>query len=275
MAIRIISQVWETGPAGQSECFVLLALADYANDEGECWPSIEGIARKCRLSERGVRKILRRLEEDGWITTEVGGGRHGCNKYIVNPEPRSPLSTVSPRNGSAENPDAECRKPGTTFPPEPRSPGTGVQKTRNLSAENPEPGSPEPSLTIIEPSIRARARESRFEEFWSVYPHRHGVKRNRNGAEQKFRLAVKRGVPEQTIIDGARRYAKDKRVLDGYARDPTTWLNQEGWTDDIEPSSPSAGGYDPQLDRWRYIAEHGTSEGWRARKAAHRQAQSL
>lgn len=234
MAIKIMSKVWDNGPAGQSECFVLLALADYANDDGECWPSVDGIAKKCRLSERGVRKILRRLEDDGWITTAVGGGRHGCNKYIINPEQGSPRNAVPP--------------------------GTGVQKTRNGSAENPEHGSPEPSLTIKEPSERARA--SRFDEFWAVYPHRGGVKRNRKGAAQKFALAVKRGVPEQTLIDGAKRYATDRRVVDGYARDPTTWLNQEGWTDEVEPS-PAAGGYDPQVDRWNYIAKHGSSEGWR------------
>lgn len=122
------------------------------------------------------------------------------------------------------------------------------------------PKQPESESEDRDKSLSPRA--SRFDEFWAVYPHRGGVKRNRKGAAQKFALAVKRGVPEQTLIDGAKRYATDRRVVDGYARDPTTWLNQEGWTDEVEPS-PAAGGYDPQVDRWNYIAKHGSSEGWR------------
>ena len=80
---------------------------------------------------------------------------------------------------------------------------------------------------------------SRFPEFWNVYPHRGGSKRNKSGAEAKYRAAVKAGIPEQAIIDGARRAHSDQRVRDGYARDPTTWLNQKGWDDEIQPPQPS------------------------------------
>lgn len=129
MSIRIMAKVWENGPSSQSERFVLLALADYANDAGECWPSIHGVAEKCCMSERGVRKIVRRLEESGWLETAVGGGRKGCNQYTINPEPRSA--------------------------PEPRSPGTTFPAPRNHVPKNPEPRSPEPSVTINKPSERA------------------------------------------------------------------------------------------------------------------------
>jgi hypothetical protein len=133
MSIKIMSTIWDRGPDNQSERFVLLALADYANDEGECWPSIEGVARKTCLTDRGVRKIMRRLEETGWLEIEAGGGRKNCNLYriktlnIVQPEHRSPLNLV-PEN------------------PEPRS-------------LNPEPCSAEPSRTIKEPSDSNSARE--------------------------------------------------------------------------------------------------------------------
>ena len=133
MSIKIMSMIWGRGPDNQSERFVLLALADYANDEGECWPSIEGVARKTCLTDRGVRKIMRRLEETGWLEIEAGGGRKNCNLYriktlnIVQPERRSPLNVV-PEN------------------PEPRS-------------LNPEPCSAEPSGTIKEPSESNSARE--------------------------------------------------------------------------------------------------------------------
>lgn len=75
----------------------------------------------------------------------------------------------------------------------------------------------------------------RFEEFWSQYPHRGGAKRGRAQSEKKYAAAVKRGVPEQTIIDGAIRFRRDRKAVDGYAPDPAAWLHQLGWEDDIEP----------------------------------------
>jgi uncharacterized protein YdaU (DUF1376 family) len=80
-------------------------------------------------------------------------------------------------------------------------------------------------------------RSTRFAEFWDAYPHR-GARRNRKGAEAKYAAAVRRGVPEQTIIEGARAAHGDRRVREGYARDPTTWLNQEGWADEIDSTIP-------------------------------------
>lgn len=127
MSIKLMSAIWESGPARQSDRFVLLAIADYANDEGECWPSIGGICRKTCLSERGVQTVIRRLENDGWLSIDAGGGRKNCNLYTVkNPAPYAPRTICTPHM------DAE---------------------TPHMDAINPAPAAPEPSLTIIEPSV--------------------------------------------------------------------------------------------------------------------------
>lgn len=78
-----MSQVWENGPDQQAERFVLLALADFANDAGECWPSIKAICGKVCMSERGVQTVIRRLESSGWLAIETGNGRKGCSKYAI------------------------------------------------------------------------------------------------------------------------------------------------------------------------------------------------
>jgi uncharacterized protein YdaU (DUF1376 family) len=81
-------------------------------------------------------------------------------------------------------------------------------------------------------------RASRFAEFWDAYPHRGGSKKGRKPSEAKYAAAVRSGVPEQTIIDGAIRARGDPQVVKGYARNPETWLSQAGWNDEIQPYPP-------------------------------------
>jgi hypothetical protein len=126
MSIKLMAQIWENGPLRQSDRFVLLALADYANEGGECWPSIAGICRRTCLSERGAQAVLRRLEADGWLQIETGGGRKNCNLYVIKtPQQMHPAGNAPPQM------DAE---------------------TPQMDAENPAADAPEPLRTPIEPS---------------------------------------------------------------------------------------------------------------------------
>lgn len=129
MSIKIMSQIWDCGPDNKGQLLVLLALSDYANDEGIAWPAVGSIAKKSRMTDRGVQKILRQLEDLGWLETVLGNGRKGTNTYRINPEPETP-NTVHPE---LETPNQSAETP-------------------NRSAQNPEPCSPNPLRTIIEPS---------------------------------------------------------------------------------------------------------------------------
>ena len=40
---------------------VLMALADAADDQGVCWPSVSTLAKKCTVSTRAVQRSLRVL----------------------------------------------------------------------------------------------------------------------------------------------------------------------------------------------------------------------
>lgn len=74
-----------------------------------------------------------------------------------------------------------------------------------------------------------------FDRFWSEYPHRGGQKKNRKGAEAKFRLVVKRGVSVDDILAGVSAMRRFPEVQRGFARDPVVWLNQSGWEDEPPP----------------------------------------
>jgi hypothetical protein len=147
MSIKLMAYYWEAGPENQSERFVLLALADHANDEGECWPwlSLAKLARKTCMTERGLRAIIRRLEAGGWLSVEEGGGRNKCNTYRLKTR-----NDIPPERGSARNADAETRN--------------GDAETRNATTLNPECGSSSTTYIHKEPlEEKKRARDAASE----------------------------------------------------------------------------------------------------------------
>jgi hypothetical protein len=82
MSIKLMTAVWDREDLSSTQKLVLLALADWANDEGLCWPSIERVAKKSSLKKRAVQLAIRSLEETHFIRREevIGKG----NKYWIN-----------------------------------------------------------------------------------------------------------------------------------------------------------------------------------------------
>lgn len=75
MAIEWITRV--KGSADKSNArkyLVFLALADYANHEGLCWPSIASIADWAGCGAKQARRYLRELIEDGYVEVVKRGG---------------------------------------------------------------------------------------------------------------------------------------------------------------------------------------------------------
>jgi hypothetical protein len=75
MSIRAMTAVWDRAPVSGSELLLLLALADAANDDLECWPGIRYLAHKVRVSERHIQRMLSSLEQQGLIQRILHGGR--------------------------------------------------------------------------------------------------------------------------------------------------------------------------------------------------------
>lgn len=56
---------------------VLLALADYADPDGVCFPGQKAIAKKCSMAERTVREKVAKLVEMGYIERRQRRGEGG------------------------------------------------------------------------------------------------------------------------------------------------------------------------------------------------------
>lgn len=91
-------------------------------------------------------------------------------------------------------------------------------------------------------SLAHVAEPSRFSDFWQQYPHRGGAKKGKASAQRVWDRLMKAKTPQDQIITGAMRYAGDRQVLAGYAKDPATWLNARGWEDEIETGVAPIGG---------------------------------
>jgi cytochrome c556 len=81
VSFTALRYVWDSSRQSGAAFTVLLALADYADDTGVAWPSVEALARKARLSERTTHYALSQLNTSGEIVIETGGGRNRPNQY--------------------------------------------------------------------------------------------------------------------------------------------------------------------------------------------------
>ncbi len=83
MSVYLTNEVWQNSSHKGSELLLLLAIADQANEQGVCWPSVNYLARKCRLSPRQVKRLIEKLVESGELGVEQGGGRRFTNIYHI------------------------------------------------------------------------------------------------------------------------------------------------------------------------------------------------
>jgi hypothetical protein len=108
MSIKLLAQAWDV-QLPHPEKLVLLALADNANDEGYCWPSVPNVAHKCGLEDRSVRRMVARLARRGHVTVQqrhrrTADGRvlNTSNNYLVHP--RAPAAPPDPGSGPTPGP---------------------------------------------------------------------------------------------------------------------------------------------------------------------------
>lgn len=80
MSIRLMAQVWEL-EVPHAEQWVLLALADHADDSGEGHPGIPYLAWKVGYSERSVQRALHELGRRGFLRATRGPSGRGHYDY--------------------------------------------------------------------------------------------------------------------------------------------------------------------------------------------------
>jgi len=95
MSVRMMTLIWDTLDLSPVDKLALLALADWANDDGVAWPSISQIAKKTGCGERTVQRAFRKAEEMGILTRNEVKGK-GCNYRLHPSQPDTPATQAPP-----------------------------------------------------------------------------------------------------------------------------------------------------------------------------------
>lgn len=85
MSVVWVRAVFEHSKARRAARLVLLSLAERANDDGTCWPSIADTAKRAMVSDRAAQMATRALVQLGELRIERrGGGRSAIGKGYSN-----------------------------------------------------------------------------------------------------------------------------------------------------------------------------------------------
>lgn len=211
--------------------FVFIALADCANSEGECYPSIPTIAKKCSMSESSVYRAIKELQKMNMIEKENRvhkDGRNRSNIYQIilgtlstgHPHPvsltPSPLSTGHP---SKENHKKEPSKESIS------------EKNKTQSWPMVPPAQQDPELnpnTCCKEDVTNWQKDT-FDLFWKSYPRR--VKK-----EQAFKAFKKHGCA--AVISNIQEDIEFRMKNDTTWKDiqfipyPASYLNSMRWEEE-------------------------------------------
>jgi hypothetical protein len=222
-----MARVWAHSQRKDGELLVMLALADFANDAGECWPSIPVLAEKARLTERQARRDLDKLEAAREIRRQRStGGRNRRTHYFIT-LPENPDKITGKELQGKNNPVIEDHKTLT-----PMSGALNRHRTVNNKS-----GAKAPSLSSPSPREKKHTRPDpaalvAFEQFYQAYPRHVG---KADALKVWLKLAPSAELIGE-IMSGVHWYAESVKDTDPkYVKHPSSWLNARRWED--EPST--------------------------------------
>jgi DnaD/phage-associated family protein len=146
VSIKLMTAIFESPEPKGAERLVLLSLADNANDEGVCWPSVKTIAKKSAIDERRCHRIIKKLEKLGYLIITERNAANGINSTNVYAVYSTPIED------------------GTRARVAPAPPYTGTRATKGVA-----PIPPEPPFNPHLISSSINGDESNFQKVLKLY----------------------------------------------------------------------------------------------------------
>lgn len=114
MSTIIMSQCWPMEGMSPAQKSVLISLADQANDDGYCWPSVGTIASRTCLSERAVQGAIKWLHSAGLLSSDERKGTSSV--YRITPAAYAPPQEMRPADAAPRGADAAPQPPQMLHP---------------------------------------------------------------------------------------------------------------------------------------------------------------
>lgn len=208
MSFKAQKWAWEQKTKSPLTQLLLFAIAQSENDEkGYAWCSHQYLADKCRCSRRSVMRGLEYLESNSFILIERRSkdGIKTTNLYRVN---------YNHDVTQVHNDVTDCHKGSDRL----SQGGSDRLSHKQITSSN----------RLINTNT-----QTEFERWWSQYP----IKRGKKPAL----TAWKRIKPDADLLiaDTINKTENDDGWLRGFAPNPTTYLNQERWNDELQSPKPT------------------------------------
>ncbi|MCT5131901.1 helix-turn-helix domain-containing protein [Pseudomonas aeruginosa] len=235
MSTIIMSACWPLQGLTPAQKAVLISLADNANDEGVCWPSVAKIAERTCLSERAVQQAIKVLNECKALSIEARQGR--STMFTVTPAAFAPPQKVHPRRKctpAANAPTPADAAPRTVIEPT-REPSGNLLPTRSGSATD----------EAMQEACRSvwAAYRAAYEARWSVQPVRNAKVNSQVkqlvaalGAEAPAVAAFFVGLDDKFLVDSCHEFGLLLAKAGAYR---TKWATagsapSTDWTDQVQ-----------------------------------------
>ncbi|HCE8860334.1 TPA: helix-turn-helix domain-containing protein [Klebsiella michiganensis] len=247
MSSKILGNVWDACAAHDvkgAKLMIMARLADYSNDDGVSYPSVETICRQLGLGESTVRTAISELESAGWLLRESRrkGNRNTSNLYHLNADRLEALARIErdkvtalkqqrwsetyshPSDSEPSKSEPSESGPSNGFHPS-DSGKNGVLTRQNLTPDPQVNSKHDPSVNSKHESqdagasadASAPARSAKqdyspeFETAWDSYPKRAGGN-SKAGAFKAWKARLKDGVKPDDMLAGVKRYAAYARA---------------------------------------------------------------
>jgi hypothetical protein len=175
MSVAATNYVWTQSPAEGADRLVLLALADFADEEGNCFGSWGKLEEKTRLARATVARCLRRLQDRGELIMVEKGHRKlagdGAEASIWK------IPGVANEMGLRMRPVSERDPSSVRMRPkwcQNETPTISNIKERNKGADAPAAATASPSLPSFSPK---RPSPPKFDPASLPLPHGAGLAR--------------------------------------------------------------------------------------------------
>lgn len=114
MSTILMSACWPLQGMSPAQKAVLISLADQANDDGYCWPSVGTIASRTCLSERAVQGAIKWLHSAGLLSSDERKGTSSV--YRITPAAYAPPQEMRPADAAPRGADAAPPPPQMLHP---------------------------------------------------------------------------------------------------------------------------------------------------------------